>query len=109
MKMFAKYLFQVTSIMFSCLVVINLIGCTISFQNISTHGTASDVVDDNFKTDPQVDASLDMPLNKMQDKMDKKILKAKKDNDRKMDKLVKEDKVRDKKMHKCDKMMKKKQ
>ncbi len=40
--------------------------------------------------------------------MDKKILKAKKDNDRKMDKLVKEDKVRDKKMHKCDKMMKKK-
>lgn len=32
--------------------------------------------------------------------MDKKILKVKKENDKKMDKLVKEDKVRDKKMDK---------
>lgn len=38
--------------------------------------------------------------------MDKKILKVKRDNDKKMDKLVREDKVRDKKIEKCD--MKKK-
>ena len=34
--------------------------------------------------------------------MDKKILKVKKENDKKMNALVKEDKVRDKKIEKCD-------
>jgi len=40
--------------------------------------------------------------------MDKKILKVKRENDKKMDELVKEDIPRDKKLKKCDKMMKKK-
>jgi hypothetical protein len=34
-------------------------GCTLSFQNISTHGTASDVVDQN--QDANADAQLDIP------------------------------------------------
>lgn len=33
-------------------------GCTLSFQNISTHGTASDVVDQ----DQDANAELDVPI-----------------------------------------------
>lgn len=40
--------------------------------------------------------------------MDKKILSAKKANDKQMEKLVAMDKPRDAKLKKCDKMMKKK-
>jgi len=35
-----------------------LSACTISMQNISTHGTASDVVDENQKADAQIDAQI---------------------------------------------------
>lgn len=38
-------------------------GCTLSFQNISTHGTATDLVDENQKADGKV--NLEIPLNKM--------------------------------------------
>lgn len=36
--------------------------CTISFQNISTHGTATDVVDENLKTDPTVNPNISIPI-----------------------------------------------
>ena len=36
--------------------------CTISMQNISTHGTATDLVDENQSTDPQVKTNLKIPL-----------------------------------------------
>lgn len=37
-------------------------GCTISFQNISTHGTATDLVDENQKASADIDANLEVPL-----------------------------------------------
>ena len=38
-----------------------LFGCTISFQNISTHGTATDLVDQTQSAEPDVDANLQVP------------------------------------------------
>lgn len=43
------------------LISIILCGCTISFTNISTHGTAQDVVDEEQSADPQIDADIDLP------------------------------------------------
>lgn len=37
--------------------------CTISFQNISTHGTATDLVDENQSPTNDVKPSLVIPLN----------------------------------------------
>ncbi len=37
-------------------------GCTISFQNISTHGTASDLVDEDQAATADVDANLSVPI-----------------------------------------------
>lgn len=34
--------------------------CTLSLQNISTHGTASDVVDDTLSTTPTVNAPVSL-------------------------------------------------
>lgn len=39
-----------------------LSSCTISFQNISTHGTASDVVDQDQRTDPDVAPVVTIPV-----------------------------------------------
>jgi hypothetical protein len=36
--------------------------CTISFQNISTHGTATDLVDENQKSDADINADIDIPF-----------------------------------------------
>lgn len=36
-------------------------GCTLSFSNISTHGTATDVVDENQTAQPQIDTSVTVP------------------------------------------------
>lgn len=36
--------------------------CTISFQNISTHGTATDLVDENQAASPNVDTNLTLPV-----------------------------------------------
>ena len=36
--------------------------CTISFQNISTHGTATDLVDEEQKTDAEISPALSIPL-----------------------------------------------
>jgi len=35
--------------------------CTLSFQNVMTSGTASDVVDSDPKTDAQIDPTLTIP------------------------------------------------
>jgi hypothetical protein len=34
--------------------------CTLSFQNISTHGTATDLVDEDLTTSPKTDGTLNM-------------------------------------------------
>lgn len=39
-----------------------LSSCTISFQNISTHGTANDLVDENQRTDPNIKPVIQVPL-----------------------------------------------
>ncbi len=39
-----------------------LTSCTISFQNISTHGTATDVLDSAQTTSPDVKPVLTVPL-----------------------------------------------
>lgn len=36
--------------------------CTLSFQNISTHGTAEDLVDENLKTDPTISPDISIPI-----------------------------------------------
>lgn len=35
--------------------------CTLSFQNISTHGTATDLVDQTQSAEPDVNANLTIP------------------------------------------------
>jgi len=49
------------SLVFSIL----LTSCTISFQNIATHGTASDVVDEDQEASPTVSPNIDIPLTKL--------------------------------------------
>lgn len=39
-----------------------LSSCTLSFSNIDTHGTASDLVDENLSTDPTVDPNINVPM-----------------------------------------------
>lgn len=58
----------VTSVVCMALLTIAMIffltGCTLSFQNISTHGQATDLVDEEQTTDPVVSptTSLQLPL-----------------------------------------------
>lgn len=40
------------------------VGCTISFQNISTHGYANDLVDENQAATADVKPNVEIPLNK---------------------------------------------
>ncbi len=47
---------KIAAILFSLL----LTACTISFQNVSTHGKADDVIDDTAT--PSVDASVTLPV-----------------------------------------------
>lgn len=42
--------------------VLILVGCTLSFQNISTHGVASDLVDETQSTDADVTADIKPPV-----------------------------------------------
>jgi hypothetical protein len=39
-----------------------LCSCSISMQNISTHGTATDLVDEMQTTTPDITADLDIPV-----------------------------------------------
>lgn len=38
-----------------------LVGCTLSFSNISTHGTATDLVDENQDASPTVSPDIEIP------------------------------------------------
>ena len=40
----------------------SLVGCTVSFQNISTHGTAEDLVDEEQGTNPTVSPTVNAPI-----------------------------------------------
>lgn len=44
-----------------CYLLLNT-GCTISFQIIDTHGSASDVVDDTASTTPTVSPNVNVPV-----------------------------------------------
>lgn len=44
------------------LLVIVLNSCTLSFSNVSTHGTASDVVDSEPDTDADLSPTIEIPL-----------------------------------------------
>jgi hypothetical protein len=39
-----------------------LVGCTISFSNISTHGTATDLVDEQQAASPTVSPDISVPI-----------------------------------------------
>ncbi len=39
-----------------------LSACTISFQNVSTNGKASDVVDEEQEATPNISPNIDLPL-----------------------------------------------
>lgn len=43
------------------LIMVTLTGCTMSFQNISTHGTATDLVDENQSASPKIATKIKMP------------------------------------------------
>ena len=42
--------------------ILYLTSCTISFQNISTHGTANDLVDENQAVSPRIKPVITVPL-----------------------------------------------
>jgi len=39
-----------------------LSSCTLSFSNIDTHGSATDLVDENMSTDPTVSPTITVPV-----------------------------------------------
>jgi hypothetical protein len=50
------------NLIFAMLMTLGLASCTLSFQNIDTHGTATDLVDENQATSPNVSPSFSLPL-----------------------------------------------
>jgi len=46
-----------------CLVILPLllVSCTLSFSNISTHGTATDLVDEEQTANPNVSPTINVP------------------------------------------------
>jgi hypothetical protein len=44
------------------MIILSLTSCTISFQNISTHGTANDLVDQNQDATADVKPVITVPL-----------------------------------------------
>lgn len=50
------------NLVLSVLSAMMLSGCTISFQIIDTHGSASDVVDDTASNAPTVSPNLNIPV-----------------------------------------------
>lgn len=51
----------ITSIIMFIFLLIITGSCTLSFQNISTHGTASDVVDEDQKASPDISPNFEIP------------------------------------------------
>jgi hypothetical protein len=54
-------LLAVTLVILIFILIMNC-SCTISFQNIATHGTANDLVDENQRTDPDIKPVIQVPL-----------------------------------------------
>ena len=56
---------RIMSIFIIALIIIGtaytMCSCTVSFQNISTHGTATDLVDETQKVEPDVQTDLTIP------------------------------------------------
>lgn len=63
MKPFDYVVGFLAGIVGSLLVMILLNSCTLSFQNIDTHGTATDLVDENQATTPNVSPVITVPVN----------------------------------------------
>ena len=49
-------------IFLTILVAVGLSSCTISFQNISTHGTATDLGDEDLTTSPDISPDISVPV-----------------------------------------------
>jgi hypothetical protein len=49
-------------LLISLMLPLLLCSCTLSFQNIDTHGTASDLVDDTLSTTPNVSPNINVPV-----------------------------------------------
>ena len=45
-----------------CFIFLFLTSCTLSFQNVDTHGAATDLIDENLKTDPEVSPTVTLPV-----------------------------------------------
>jgi len=45
--------------------ILSLPSCTLNLTNIATHGTATDLVDDELSTSPKVDANVSLPISPM--------------------------------------------
>lgn len=62
---FSEFMETVAFFVTLALMFLLVSGCTISFQNISTHGTATDLVDQDQGATADVKTDLEIPLNKM--------------------------------------------
>lgn len=51
----------VSMMCFGFIILFFMVGCTISFQNISTHGTATDLVDENQGATADVKPNIQIP------------------------------------------------
>lgn len=49
-------------LLFGIAVLMLAVGCTISFQNIDTHGTATDLVDEDLATSPTISPDISVPV-----------------------------------------------
>ena len=45
-----------------CMGVMCLVGCTISFQNVDTHGPSEDLIDENQSNAPDVAPTVSVPI-----------------------------------------------
>lgn len=54
-----SFLITILGLIFFCLM---LGSCTLSFQNIDTHGTATDLVDENQSASPDIKPVTEIPL-----------------------------------------------
>ena len=50
------------SIVSMLMVIYAFTSCTLSFQNVSTHGSAEDLIDDNLSTTPTVTTDIKPPV-----------------------------------------------
>jgi len=51
----------VNRLLFVVILPVLLLGCTLSFSNISTHGTATDLVDEEQTATPNVSPTVNIP------------------------------------------------